>query len=171
MEFLDARIRKEAEALDTLDAGEAREMEMHAEDLQVEADAMEIGIVDLTAEHHAHDEDFVWAFELGSDEELRQDVRVRNRDHELAARHQHAMPFRQGRREIGERDVLEHVAGIKRFDRVNAELREILASADVVDFGPRDEVECLPAWWARSGSDQQLQLDPREKRKSLSEAA
>lgn len=101
VEFLDARVLKEAEAFDTVNVLEAREKEMHAENLQIEADAMEIAIVELIAEHHAHDKDCVLAFELGADEELGEDVHVRDRYHQLAAQHQHAMPFRQGRCEMG----------------------------------------------------------------------
>jgi hypothetical protein len=39
---------------------------------------------------------FVGAFYRGPDEELREDVHVRDGDHELAARRQHALPFFQG---------------------------------------------------------------------------
>ena len=133
---------------------------MDAEDLQIEADGVEVGIVELAAEHHAHDKDFVRAFHLGFDEELREDVQVRNGDHELAARHQYAMPLLQGRLELGIRDVLEHVTGIERLDRVRIELREILAIADVIDFGACDEVQSRPAGIARARPDQQLQLTP-----------
>jgi hypothetical protein len=50
------------------------------------------------------------------------------------------MPFGEGRLEIGVRDVLEHVTGVKRFDRVLTELGEIQAIGDVIDFGAGDEV-------------------------------
>lgn len=113
---------------------------MHAKYLQIEADAMEVRIVGLSAEHHLHHEDFVHAFDLRSDEELGEDVDIWNGNYELAARHQHAMPFGEGRLEIGVRDVLEHVTGVKRFDRVLTKLDEIQTIGDVIDFGAGDGV-------------------------------
>jgi len=59
VEILDARVLKKAEVRNAADVLEAGHMEIHTQDLQVEANPMKIGIVALTAEHHLHKKNLV----------------------------------------------------------------------------------------------------------------